>query len=396
MAAKVTFFQVGTGDMSLVRLADTSVTTILIDCRIRAGADDPGDEMPDVARALRERLQWDAKDRPFVNAFLLSHPDLDHCAGFGKHFWLGKPEDYPDDKLDRWERRIMIRELWSSPLVFRRRSKNHLLSKDAQAFNTEARRRVKHWRDYGCAGDGNRILVMGEDVKGKTDDLSQILIKAGQTFSTIAGESLSGFFTSQLLAPAPHEDDAELEEELTKNESSVIMNMQISASMYSFSKTKFLVGGDAEVLIWERMWRRYQYTPEVLAYDLLLAPHHCSWHSLSHDSWSKKGENAKVSQDARNGLGQARSGATIVSSSVTILDDDKDPPCIRAKREYEDILEDVDGWFTCTGDLGKKPCMDLEVLSDGKVRRLAAAAALAGTVPSSVAASIPPRAGSGE
>jgi hypothetical protein len=42
-----------------------------------------------------------------------------------------------------------------------------------------------------------------------------------------------------------------------------------------------------------------------LAYDVLLAPHHCSWHSLSWDSWSDYGEDAEVSSDARNALGQA-------------------------------------------------------------------------------------------
>jgi len=393
MAAKVTFFQVGTGDMSLVRLADTSVTTVVIDSRIRKAADDPDDHTPDVARALRERLQWDSDDRPFVSAFLLSHPDQDHCAGLEKHFWLGAPEDYPDDHLDRWERRILIRELWSSPLVFRRRSANHVLCEDASAFNKEARRRVAYWRTYRSAGHGNRIRIMGEDIQGKTDDLGAILVKSGEKFSTIAGEELSGYFSSHLLAPAPHDDDAKLEEDLTKNESSVVMNMQISASWYSQSKTRMLIGGDAEVLIWERMWNRFEDTPEVLEYDLLLAPHHCSWHTLSYDSWSQKGENAKVNQAARNALGQARSGATIVSSSVEILDDYNDPPCIRAKREYEDILDEVDGWFTCTGDLGDKAAMDFEVLADGKVKRLIGAAALAGAVPSTVAAAVAPRAG---
>lgn len=396
MAAKITFFQVGTGDMTLVRLGDTSVTTIVIDSRIRESADDPDDDTPDVAMALRERLQWDSNDRPFVNAFLLSHPDQDHCAGLKKHFWLGAPEDYPDDQLDRWEKRILIRELWSSPLVFRRRSPGHVLCEDASAFNKEARRRVAYWRTYRSAGHGNRIRIMGEDIQGKTDDLGAILVKSGDTFSTIAGEDFSGYFSSQLLAPAPHDDDEKLEEDFTKNESSVIMNMQISASWYSQSKTRLLIGGDAEVLIWERMWERFKDSPEVLQYDLLLAPHHCSWHTLSYDSWSQRGEDAKVNQAARKALGQARKGATIVSSSKEILDDYNDPPCIRAKREYEDILEDVDGWFTCTGDLGDKACMDLEVLANGKVKLLAATAALAGSVPSAVAASIPPRAGSCE
>lgn len=396
MAAKVTFFQVGTGDMSLIRLADTSVTTIIVDCRIRKAADDTDDDTPDVARALHERLQWDSNGRPFVNAFLLSHPDQDHCAGLKKHFWLGAPEDYPDDDLDRWEKRILIRELWSSPLVFRRRSANHVLCEDASAFNKEARRRVAYWRTYRSAHDGNRIRIMGEDIQGKTDDLGAILVKSGETFSTIAGEDFSGYFSTHLLAPAPHEDDEKLEEDLTKNESSVIMNMQISASWHSQPKTRLLIGGDAEVLIWERMWDRFEDTPEVLEYDLLLAPHHCSWHTLSYDSWSQKGESAKVNQAARNALGQARSGATIVSSSVKILDDYNDPPCIRAKREYEDVLDEVDGWFTCTGDLGAKAAIDFEVLADGKVKRLAGAVALAAAVPSAVAASVAPRAGNGE
>ncbi|EFO2306010.1 metallohydrolase, partial [Escherichia coli] len=119
---------------------------------------------------------------------MLSHPDQDHCGSLRKHFWLGRPEDYPDDDVKRSEKRIIIRELWSSPLIFRRRSKSYTLCEDAQAFNTEARRRVKYWREHGYASSGNRILIMGEDINGKTDDLSAILIKAGDTFTRIDGQ----------------------------------------------------------------------------------------------------------------------------------------------------------------------------------------------------------------
>jgi len=44
-------------------------------------------------------------------------------------------------------------------------------------------------------------------------------------------------------------------------------------------------------------------------------------------------------------LSQARDGAVIVASSNEIKDDDVDPPCIRAKEEYESILSDVSGEF---------------------------------------------------
>ncbi|AMO77613.1 metallohydrolase [Pseudomonas sp. R3.Fl] len=396
MAAKITFFQVGNGDMTLVRLADTRVTTILIDSNIRAAADDPDDETPDVAKALRKRLMIDKDGRPFVDVFLLSHPDQDHCRGLIKHFWLGDPADYPDDDLDQADRRILIGEIWSSPLIFRRRSANHTLCNDAGAFDKEARRRVKYWRTYRSASTGNRILIMGEDIKGKTDDLGSIVIKSGDKFSRIDGEDCSAFFRAHLLAPTPHDDDEALEEQLSKNESSVVMNMEISQSAYSPSKARFLIGGDAAVLIWERLWDRFERSPETLEYDLLLAPHHCSWRTLSYDSWSENGEDARLNEGARNALGQARSGATIVSSSKEILDDDIDPPNIRAKREYKDILDGVDGWFGCTGDLKDEAVLEFTVESGGTVRRATVAAVLAGAATTSVAAAVAPRAGSGK
>ena len=105
---------------------------------------------------------------------------------------------------------------------------------------------------------------------------------------------------------------------------------------------------DAEVAIWERV--RDRYTDQDLTYDVLMAPHHCSWHSLSWDSWSEKREKAVVSERARSALAQAASGAIIISSSNAILDDNCDPPCIRAKREYEAILKPVLGPFRCVAD----------------------------------------------
>jgi hypothetical protein len=391
MAAKITFFSVGCGDMTLIRLADFDVTTILIDSNIRVAADDPSDSTPDVARALRKRLLKDEKDRPFVNVFLLSHPDKDHCSGLSKHFWLGEPDGYPDDKLPEEEKRIIIRELWSSPMVFRRHSKNHTLCPDAKEFNAEARRRVEHWRQYRSAVVGNQILIMGEDEDGKTDDLVSILIKCGDTFSTINRNSASSaYFSARLLAPMPRQEDDELEETLSKNHSSVILNMEIFASQNSSSRTRFLTGGDAEVEIWRRLWTQNKDNSDVLAYDLLLAPHHCSWHSLSPDSWSKYKEDAEVCPDARNALGQARAGATIVSSSKEILDDDVDPPCIRAKREYKAILKPVDGVFLCTADEDPSETLEFEIKSGGTLVR--AGIGLLG-ITSSAVATAAPRAG---
>jgi hypothetical protein len=350
MSATITFFPVGNGDMTLIKLADGE-TRVLIDVNIRGAADDPNDSSThDVAKDLRNRLRRDSRGRPYVDAFLLSHPDQDHCNGLRDHFWLGKPADYPDDKKKDDEKRIIIREIWSSPLVFRRASVNHTLCDDAKAFNAEARRRVKVNRDMKFSGvmEGDRILILGEDEDGKTDDLGPILVLVDQEFDRI-NWSKSACFRARLLAPLSKGDE-KLEESLSKNHSSTILNIQLAADKDGPGEYQFLTAGDAEVAIWEYLWAKHKQHPEVLQYNLLLTPHHCSWHSLSYDSWSEKGDNAVVSQAARSALSQTRVGAILVASSDPIKDDDNDPPCYGAKKEYEKIARSTQGGFVCTGE----------------------------------------------
>jgi len=350
MAAQVTFFPVGCGDMTLVALADPAKTTILIDVHIRSAADDKEDDAArDVAKDLRNMLKKDENGRPYVDAFLNSHPDRDHIGGFINHFYTGPLKDYPDDKKPQAEKRIVIREMWCSLLVEKRACKSHPLVDDAKAFNKEARRRIQLNKDKKFTGieDGDRVLVMGDDQDNK--DIGPILVDVDQVFSKVAGKDVSKYFSAMVLGPLPvgSEEDEEL---LSKNHSSVILNMTLAADATTPDGCKFLTGGDAEVAIWEKLWARHKNKNANLEYDLLQTPHHCSWHTLSYDSWSKLGEKAQVSKDARSALAQARSGGIIVATSKAIKDDENDPPCIRAKREYESIVKDVSGSFMCTGE----------------------------------------------
>jgi hypothetical protein len=364
---KTTHFRVDNGDMTLIELE--SSRRILIDINIRSAADDPDDETPDVGKQLRDRLDRDDQGRLYIDAFLLTHPDADHIRGLQNHFHLGDPANW-SKSADK----ILIREMWSSPVVFRRASKEHVLCDDASAWATEARRRVKFFRDGNLVDDGNRIKILGEDVDEKTDDLGAILVRMDETFSTICGVYDYSFET-RLLAPLIASDAGE-EEIITKNNSSVIIRLDLKVN--AVTQGRYLFGGDAEVGVWDRIWDHNKSQSDRLAYDVLIAPHHCSWHCLSYDSWSDLGEDAQVSEPARKALGQARSGALIIASSKSITDDDSDPPCIRGKREYEDILSPQNGEFRCVADGAGNDPLVIEVLATGpKVKRAVFAATIA-------------------
>lgn len=60
MSAKICFFPVGNGDMTLIQTEDDK--NILIDCRIR-----DGEEHPDVRTQLREKLPRNNEGRLFVH-----------------------------------------------------------------------------------------------------------------------------------------------------------------------------------------------------------------------------------------------------------------------------------------------------------------------------------------
>lgn len=362
MSAKVIFFPVGNGDMTLIQTEDEK--NILIDCRIR-----DGEEHPDVRTQLREKLTRNSEGRLFVHLFIWTHPDSDHCDGVSDHFHLGKPEDW-SERNDK----IFINEIWSSPIVFRRHhAQNHPLCEDAIDLNKEVKRRVNLFKEKGYLdGAGNQVLVLGKDEDGKTDDIQLILLELDQKTSFI-NQTYSSCFEARLLGPSPKKDLAESEEKLGKNHSSVIMNFKINGD----SKiANFLSGGDAEVVCWEFVRDRLtdKYSMQWLDYDILQTPHHCSWHSLSEDSLTEKGEDAKTSEKAMEVFNRAKEKAFIISSSKTIEDDKKDPPAYRAKEEYDKIVDSKNGQFLCVSDHKKnEENVPLEIeISDNGIKKIAA------------------------
>lgn len=354
MPANIVFLPVDNGDMTLLILENGN--RVLIDCNIRdVSGDDPP---PDVLKQLKDRLLQDDKGRYYVDAFLLSHPDQDHCRGFKAHFFTGPASDFPADS-----KKIFIKELLSSPLIFRRKTRHHALCEDAKAFNAEARRRVRRYRESGTAWvEGDRILILGEDESPeKQHDLGAIVVKADTRFNTICGQCQPGF-SAYLVAPQPKGTEED-EERRSKNNSSVILQISLGVG-WNTQACRFLCGGDAEVDIWEDLWQRHRHAPDCLRYDVLLAPHHCSWHCLSHDSISELGDEVQVAPDAKSALSQILDYGRIVASSKEILDDDNDPPSYRAKEEYEEITKSKRGRFYQTSGYNREP-FELEITESG-------------------------------
>ena len=141
---KIKFYPVDNGDTTLISLNGN--TTILIDCKIRDGEKNiDGAEIYDVKGDLLDNIQyWNGV--PYIDAFILTHPDQDHCMGFKKHFYIGSPEDYSDKNRDANE--IIIGELWVTSMLFDGETND-----DAKALRKEAERRRKLWDDNNADKD---------------------------------------------------------------------------------------------------------------------------------------------------------------------------------------------------------------------------------------------------
>lgn len=338
---------VGNGDMTLLKIASNNrYLYVLVDMYIRQSCTEKEDQC-NVLDELHNLLEKDSDGRPYLDALVLTHPDKDHIGGFEKYFYQGSPSDYAPAKSGEKDR-IFVREIWSSPLIFRRKSKKHSLCEDAKVFNTEAKRRVELYRESKLIGaEGDRIRLIGEDIDGKTNDILGIVYKRGEVISKINEATLKEL-SIDIYGPLS-DDEFEDNEALEKNRSSVILRWGIASHGYSDPTNFILLAGDASVEAWEIIWEKFKGSPQKLSYDLLLAPHHCSWHTLSHDSYSES-NNPKVSETAKNALSQARTGAVILSSSDPIKDDKSDPPNFGAKKEYESIVSSAKGTFLCLAD----------------------------------------------
>jgi len=320
---KIKFYPVGNADNTFIKLEDK--TTVLIDCQIREGEEDTnGIKIYDVKSDLLKEVQKDADKNPFIDLFILSHPHEDHCKGFEKNFYQGKPSDYND--ANRKKNEIIIGEIWVTQMIF-----SNDLCDDASAIRKEVKRRKQLFesgsKDINNYGDRLRIIGYNENdvtVEG-------LHYTPGHTIDLINGEKndylsffIHGPFKSDLVIGRTEKDH---------NTTSIILQAQFRVVKNGEIKTKAIFGGDADLYVWEKVVdiSENNNNSDKLEWDLFLAPHHCSW-TFFNDTPYK--DNKTPKESAFRFLDYKNSNADIIASSVEIIDNETNPPCFQAKEEY--------------------------------------------------------------
>lgn len=329
------FWPVATGDSTTVVIDNDTV--LQVDLHDMAKADD--DDTPEVPVIDRLVEALPTKDgRPYLAVFALTHADKDHCLGFA-------------DLLDQ----VHVGELWSTPRLWREFNDPDVEDPcaDAVAFREESERRIEATRKAVAAGvepeSGDRILVIGHDRESGGHPYADLPDRfksgPGQAVTSLDGEDCTGRF--EAFFHAPFSDDCAA----PRNETSLAM--QITLTDPSGTDGKLLLFGDLshETIMKIVDYSEYHQRSHYLAWDLLLAPHHCSKKVM----YVPDGEgNDSLQMDVMNAFQRhGRDGAAIVSSSCKVPSSDvsgANPPHRKAADRYREITDE----FVCTMEWGSE------------------------------------------
>lgn len=319
MANNITFFPVGNGDMTLIT-TDKNIN-ILMDCNMRKSAEEENNNDYDCNEYLHNNLQSD-DGVVYVDALLLTHSDQDHCRGMTEYFNLCAPEKVDDTK-------IRINELYvPARLLVDTEHKND----DADAIRKEANRRLKLFGTNDFNKSGNRVKIVGysEELKEYND----LIIGAGKYITSINGKEDYG---AEIFVLRPVKRDTD-DENASVNDCTASFKISFTINGNTYVA---IVGGDITCENWKEV---IQYN-EDLEFDILLAPHHCSWHSVSTEDVDR----GNPDKDIEDFLEKSKDKAYIIASSKRIKRNNDNPPSYRAKNVYAKHLNN-DERFICTAE----------------------------------------------
>lgn len=370
-AQGVVFWPVGSGDSATIVVDDRHV--MQVDIRDMKKADEPDAVAAAVIDRLEETLpRTEDGKKPYLAVFALTHGDSDHCCGFG-------------DLLDS---SVLIGELWATPRLWREAATDEPMCEDAQRFHAEADRRVQATLEHIAAGrevpSGDRIRVIGYDEDFEELNLAysalpeECLSFPGDAIETLDGDDVSQHFSA--FVHAPFKDDCAGE----RNETSLALHVLLRSPEHTGTGGILLFGDLSYVTIKKIFTYSQPRRPERLAWDVMLAAHHCSKKVMyapgDDGTEERKQDILDMFEEAAGTLGY------VVASSMPFRDADStgaNPPHLVARDAYDDIAP---SGVICTGEyptaeaprpivFGLEPNVGLELVEvDQGVEEKAAAA----------------------
>ena len=317
------FWPVGTGDSTTV-VIDGNEAVLQIDLHHLSKSEDDDEEHVPIVDEL-VRLLPKRNGRPYLAGFALTHPDKDHILGFA-------------DLLERAD----IGQIWHTPRIFRENDAD--LCDDAVAFKEEVERRRKVTVTRGDHTPScDRVLIIGHDdifEEGKYEGFPE---RWRACPSDIVKE-IDGFNHGdnfQAFIHAPFKDGSDDE----RNETSLALHITVKDGG---GEGRLLLFGDLSYPTLRRIVDKTKEKDrqERLDTDVLLAPHHCSKSAM----YWKDDDDEVLKQDILDDFDEmVGDDGCIVSSSEADFSDEKgkNPPHLKARRRYEEIVGSEDH-FICT------------------------------------------------
>jgi beta-lactamase superfamily II metal-dependent hydrolase len=319
-----TFWPVGTGDSTTISIRDDDII-MQIDLHHLDKSDDDDDPHCPIIDELRASLPK-KNGKPYLSVFVLTHPDNDHIQGF-----------------DKLLKKVTIGEIWLTPRIFNEYKKD--LCDDAKKFKEEALRRKNVTIDKdGDVDAGDRIRIIGHDEIFQDDEYKNFPEEwrtyPGNSITTVDGEDIEGIF--EAFVHAPFKDDSAAE----RNNTSLALQISLKEEN---ANAKALFFGDRQYPTIKQIFDKTKEKKRThyLEWDLMLASHHCSkkvmyWKDQVDDS-------EKLKQDILDDFETYKlDGSYIVVSSESDFSDEegKNPPHLKARKRYEEIVDS--GHFLCT------------------------------------------------
>ncbi|HCT5133847.1 ComEC/Rec2 family competence protein [Aeromonas media] len=348
----VTFYPVGNGDTSLIKLDNKKM--ILMDYHQKDKAQDTDTPECDIAKALRKELD-DAKKNSFeVVAF--THADADHIKGSSEFFYLEHAKAYQD------EGRIIIDELWVPAAMLIEVADQDKQKDENIIWRREARHRLKNKKGIKVFSKPEGLIDLIETQwERKVEEFDDFIIDAGtlvDTF-TLSKDGVEFFVHSPFVWRC---EESGKEVKKVRNDASLVFNVRFDVSGQEFN---YLAVGDSVAEVMESIYdiSVKHDNEDRLKWDLFNVPHHGSYLALANEG--DKGDHETIPLDkVKKLLKLGQKDAYMICSSQAFEKNIKDaesriqPPHIQARKCYERYLDEVNGRrFIVTGEYedSKKP-----------------------------------------